>query len=153
MKSHKQQLLRNPDIKPESDIIAGALGESSNAYIRFLDGLENHGIQLEWRYYNDGKAWLAKGLHSWIGARGANRQVTVFWLSIWEGFFKVAIFIPEKARLDAINLPLNDEVKQMIAESKQMGEKLKYFPVVFEMYSDEMLEGLFVIADFKKNIK
>jgi hypothetical protein len=33
-----------------------------------------------------------------------------------------------------------------------MGEKLKYFPVVFELYSDEMLEGLFMIADFKKSI-
>jgi hypothetical protein len=115
MKSNKQQLLRKPEIKPESEIVVEALGGAKNAYLRFLDGLANHDIQLEWRYYNDGKAWLAKGLHNWIGARGGKRQVTVFWLSIWEGFFKVAIFMPEKARLDAMNLPLNDEVKQMIA--------------------------------------
>lgn len=29
----------------------------------------------------------------------------------------------------------------------------KYFPVVFELHSDEMLEGLFMIVGFKKNIK
>ena len=66
--------------------------------------------------------------------------MTVFWLSIWEGFFKVTIYIPEKARADIFSLPLDDEVKQMIADSKQMGEKLKYFPLVFELHSDEMFE-------------
>ena len=36
-----------------------------------------------------------------------------------------------------VSFPLNNEVKQMIAESKQIGEKLKHFPVIFELHLDD----------------
>ncbi len=153
MKSTGQQLLRSPDIKPTGDIIAKALGEANNTYVKFINGLTDHGIQLEWRYYTDGKAWLAKGLHKWTGVRGGQNEETVFWLSVWDGYFKVTIYVPGKARADMLNLPLEDEVKQMIAESKQMGARLKYFPITFEMHSEEMLETVYTLSDFRKNIK
>lgn len=153
MKSTKQQLLRSPNIQPTSDVIAEALGEANNAYIKFVNELASHGIELEWRYYNDGKAWLAKGLHKWTGVRGGQNEVTAFWLSIWDSFFKVTIYVPEKARTGALSLPLGDEVKRMIADSKQMGKKLKYFPLVFELHSDEMFELVYTLADFRKSIK
>ena len=146
------QLLRCPDIKPSSDVIAKALGKANNAYIKFINELASHDIPLEWRYYNDGKAWLAKGLYKWKGVRGGQNETTVFWLSIWDGFFKVTIYVPEKARADVLSLPLDNEVKLMIADSKQMG-KLKYFPLVFDLCSDEMFEAVFSIAEFRKNIK
>ena len=63
MKAVNQQLLRSPDIQPTSDVIAQALGQANSAYVKFVSGLENHDIQLDWHYYTDGKAWLAKGLH------------------------------------------------------------------------------------------
>lgn len=75
-----------------------------------------------------------------------------FWLSIWEGFFKVTIYVPEKARADVLSLPLDNEVKLMIADSKQM-EKLKYFPVVFDLCSEEQFEAVFLLVDFRKSIK
>jgi len=152
MKTTKEQLLRNPDIQPTGDVLAKALGEANNAYIKFIHELVSHDTQLEWRYYTDGKAWLAKGLFNWTGVRGGQKQTTVFWLSIWTGFFKVTIFVPEKARADVYGLPLDNEVKLMIVDSKQMG-KLKYFPLVFDMYSDEVFEAFFTLADFRKNIK
>ena len=62
MKAANQQL-RSPDIQPTSDVIAQALGQVSSAYVKFVSGLESHDIQLDWHYYTDGKAWLAKGLH------------------------------------------------------------------------------------------
>jgi len=40
----------------------------------------------------------------------------------------------------------------MIADSKQMG-KLKYFPLVFDLCSDEMFEAVFSLADFRKSMK
>jgi len=49
-------------------------------------------------------------------------DLDVFWLSVWDGFFKVTIYIPEKARSDVLSLPLDEEVKLMIANSKQMGK-------------------------------
>ena len=152
MRSTKEQLLRNPDIEPSSDVIAKALGESNNAYIKFINELASHDIQLEWRYYNDGKVWLAKGLYKWTGVRGGQNKTTVFWLSIWDGFFKVTIYFPEKARVGIFSLQLDNEVKLMIADSKQMG-KLKSFPLVFDLCSDAMFEAIFSLAGFKKSIK
>lgn len=152
MKTTREQLLRNPDIPPSSDVIAKALGEANNAYIKFINELASRDIQLEWRYYNDGKAWLAKGLYKWTGVRGGQNETTVFWLSIWEGFFKVTIYVPEKARGDVLSLPLDNELKLMIAETKQTG-KLNYFPIPFDLYSDERIESFFSLADFRKSIK
>ena len=152
MRSIKTQLLRNPDIEPTSDAIAKALGDSNKAYVKFINGLASHDIHLEWRYYNDGKAWLAKGLFKWTGVRGGQNEKTVFWLSIWDGFFKVTIYVPEKARADVLSLPLDNEVKRMIAASQQMG-KLQYFPIVFDLRSDEMFKAVFLLADFRKSIK
>jgi hypothetical protein len=148
IETNKEQLLRNPDIEPTSNVIAEALREADNAYIKFINELANHDIQLEWRYYNDGKAWLAKGLYKWTGVRGGQNEKTVFWLSIWDGFFKVTIYVPEKARADVLSLPLDNEIKQMIVDSKQMG-KLKHFPLVFDLCSDEMFDAVFQLADWR----
>lgn len=148
-----QQLLRQPDIQPTEEVIEDALKEANVVYLRFLKELENHDIQLEWRYYTDGKAWLGKGLHRWTGPRGGNKEVTAFWLSIWDGFFKVTIYIPEKFRGEVNSLPLKDEVKQKVADSKQMGNTLKYFPLVFNVDSDQVLEAVFTLIDFRKSIK
>jgi len=147
-----QQLLRNPGENPTSNVLAQALGDAYGAYEKFTGGLENHGIELEWRYYTDGKAWLAKGLYTRTGPRGGQNKTTAFWLSIWDGFFKVSVYVPEKARAGALSLPLDDECKRIIADAKQMG-KLKFFPLVFELRSEEMLEAVYTLADFRKNIK
>lgn len=78
MKSSDKQLLRNPDIQPTSEIKAEALQDANDSYIRFLNELENQDIDLEWRYYTDGKAWLGKGLYKWLGVRGGQKVTTVF---------------------------------------------------------------------------
>lgn len=147
------QLLRDPAIEPTADVLDQALGASNEAYLRFVSELAGRDIQLVWRYYTDGKAWLAKGLYQWTGARGGKKELTVFWLSVWDGFFKVSIFVPEKYRAELLQLPLTEDVLQNISDAKQMGERLKFFPVVFDLRSDEMFEDLFEIMNFKKKMK
>ena len=149
---NKVQLLRDPDIQPSIDVISKALGGAYDTYTKFANELSNLDIQISWGYYNDGKAWLAKGLHKWTGIRGGQNETTVFWLSIWDGFFKVTFYVPEKSRSDIYNLQLGDDVNLMVADSNQMG-KLKYFPITFDLDSDEMLKTVFLLADFKKSIK
>jgi len=151
-KSKEQQLLRDPDIPPTPEVIAEGLGAANGAYEGFIAGLPGRDIQLEWRYYTDGMSWLCKGMYRWTGARGGQKEVCAFWLSIWEGLFKVTIYIPEKARTEALMLPLNEEIKQMITNAKQMG-KLKFFPLVFDLRSDELLEAVYTLADFRKMLR
>ena len=148
----EQQLLRDPGVEPTSAVIAEGLGLAYIAYTKFIEGLSRYTIQVEWRYYNDGKAWLGKGLYKWTNTRGTVKEMTVFWLSIWNGLFKVSLFIPEKARADALNLSLDDGTRKMIESSEQMG-KLKFFPLVFEVRSDELFNDIYTLADFKITIK
>ena len=148
----EQQLLRSPDIEPTGEVIAEALGSANAAYVKLIEGLINHDIEVEWRYYTDGNAWLGKGLYKWTGVRGGKKEVTVFWLSIWNGFFKITFYIPEKVRSEALNLPLDDGVNDMIADSKQMG-KLKFFPLTFNLQSNELFYDIYKLVEFRKTIK
>ena len=152
-KPTRQQLLKDPDIKPTDDVIAKALGEANHAYEKFLMQLASHEIQLKWRYYTDGKAWLAKGLYKWTGVRGGQNETTIFWMSIWQSFFKVTLYVSEKSRADLLRLALDKEVRLMITNSKQMGNRLKCLPLVFDLSSDELFEAIFTLIDFKKSIK
>ena len=146
------QLLRDPGIEPTDDVIFDALGLANTAYVKFMEEIKNHDIQVGWRYYNDGMAWLGKGLYKWIGARGGLKEITVFWVSIWDGFFKATIYIPEKARADVLSLALADETKKIIGDAKQMG-KLKFFPLVFDLRSDELYDDIYALVDFRKTLK
>ena len=148
----EQQLLRDSTTEPTKEIIAKGLGPANSAYVRFTEELEKHDIQAEWHYYNDGKAWLGKGLYKWSTTRGTQKEMTAFWLSIWDEFFKVTLYIPEKYRSDALNLSLSSEVKKMVENAKQMG-KLKFFPLIFDLCSDEMFEDIFTLIDFRKSLK
>ncbi|MCL1811301.1 MAG: DUF3788 domain-containing protein [Methanomassiliicoccaceae archaeon] len=152
MNLEEQQLLRDPGVEPTSEVVAEGLGSANSAYTKFIEELEKNDIQVDWRYYNDGKAWLGKALYKWTTARGTQKETTVFWLSIWDGFFKISLFIPEKARADALGLSLTEEMKKMIGDSKQMG-KLKFFPLVFDLRSEELFDELFILIDFKKTMK
>jgi len=153
MQQKSQQLLRDSTIEPTAQVLEKALGNANEAYVNFVRELVSQDITIEWRYYTDGKAWLAKGVHRWIGTRGGQKEITVFWLSIWEGFFKLSIYFPVKCREEILQLPLPLEVIQMIKDSKQMGSKLKFFPIVFDLYSENLFESIFCMFDFKKKIK
>ena len=144
-----EQQLRDPSIEPTSSIMAKSLGLAYNAYMKFIEELKNRDIQVEWRYYKDGKAWLGKALYKWTTIRGTQKEMTACWLSIWKGFFRVSLFIPEKARADVLSLKLSDEIRIMIENSKQMG-KLKFFPLVFDLESDKLFEELYTLIDFRK---
>ncbi len=153
MEPVNRQMLRDPGVQPTDDVIAMALGEANDAYLKFISLLAGMDIRLEWRYYTDGKAWLGKGLYRWTGARGGQRETTVFWLSLWQGFFKVTIYMPEASRADILSLPLDDEVKRMAAERERMGNRLMYLPLVFDLCSDELFPSVFALADFKKSLR
>ena len=146
-----EQLLRNLNISPTIEIISEGLGLASNVYMEFIHRLEAYNIKVDWRYYNDGKAWLGKGVYTWTTKRGTQKDTTAFWLSVWDGFFKVTIYIPEKYRTDALALALSDETQEMIENAQQIG-KLKFFPLIFDLYSDELFDDIFKLIHFRATL-
>lgn len=145
------QLLRDKSIEPTSNVIADALGSSNETYKKFIKEIANYDVEIDWRYYNDGKAWLGKGLYKWTTSRGTSKEKNTFWLSLWDGYFKVNIIIPERVRSEAINLSLTDETKKKIEVSNQFG-KLKMFAVSFDVTSEKVFNDIFTLIEFRKKI-
>ncbi|MDR0444075.1 MAG: DUF3788 domain-containing protein [Treponema sp.] len=150
----QQQLLLDPNAKPTGKAIAEGLGSAGKTYIRFLDELKEQDISLmEWRYYNDAKSWLSKGEYKWTTPRGANKVKPLFWLSIWEGFFKVAFFFPEKLLTELQSLSISGEMKEIITSAKPMGKTKRFFPITIDIKNIKQLKDVYAIAQFKKEWK
>lgn len=138
-----QMLLRDADIFPSNMILEDALGEGFNILVSFLKTITNneYALTLEWRYYNDGKAWLGKAVY---------KKKTIFWLSIWEGFFKTSFFFTEK-HLEAIaKLDISETIKDEFAKAKTIG---KLIPMIFDVNKENQLGNLLTVVRFKKSLK
>ncbi|MDR0967104.1 MAG: DUF3788 domain-containing protein [Myxococcales bacterium] len=94
------QSLRAPDVFPFEDGLASALSNASNAYQQLIERLFKSELALVWRYDRDGKAWLGKGVSG---------KKTIFWLSVWAGFFRISLYFIEKMRAPIQQLPIADE--------------------------------------------
>lgn len=146
-----QQLLRNPDTAPTAEIIADGLGAANNVYVEFIEKLKEHDVSLmDWRFYNDGKAWLSKGEYKWTTSRGTHKVKPLFWLSIWAGFFKVSFFFSFKVQDKLLTLPISQEAKNTIKNADVKGKKMKFIPVIFDIDNNEQLDDLFVLMQFRK---
>ncbi len=136
-------LLRNPDVIPSAEVLAGVLGNVYPVYELFLQqaGSDAYALTLEWNYYRDGKAWLCKVVH---------KKKTVCWLSMWDGFFQLGFYFLER-HLEGIDaLDIAAEVKEDFAGQKPVGKML---PMMFRISRAEQLPDLFKVVEFKKKAK
>lgn len=147
----KQQLLRDATIEPTSEVIAKGLEKANSSYINFIEELKKISILLmDWRYYNDGKAWLSKGEYKWITTRGTNKVKPIFWLSIWEGFFKVSFLFSSDRREELMSLPISEEAKKIIEQAEIKGNKMKSLPIIFDITNERQIKDVIVLAEFRK---
>lgn len=139
-----QMLLRDAEIFPSEEILKDALGKTVYSVLEsFITSVTNeeYGLTIEWRYYNDGKAWLGKIVY---------KKKTVLWLSVWEGFFKTSFYFTEK-HLEAIaELNISDMIKEGFCKARPVG---KLIPMVIDINKDEQLDDLLTIVRFKKSLK
>ena len=134
----RMQLLRDPSVFPSDEVLAEALGDSYSAYAKFTKRLPECSIEAEeWRYYNDGKSWLSKNTH---------KKKTVFWLSVWDGFFKVTMFFTEKTCGGVLELKVAEEFRTF-----QQMAKLK--PLVISVSSGTDQDDLFKVIEYKRDLK
>jgi len=132
-----EQLLKDPTFDPTEDILSAALGDIYPVYQAFCGVLAAAQVSMEWRYYNDGKAWLCKCQH---------KKKTVFWLSIWEGYFQTGFFFTEATYEGVRDLPFDE---QPIRE-RNVG---KFIPMVMKVSAESQLGDLAQLIDYKKSLK
>lgn len=138
-----KMLLRDADIYPSDEVLKDALGEVYSILTCFLETIigDEYGLITEWRYYNDGKAWLGKVQH---------KKKTVLWLSVWEGFFKASFFFTEK-HLEAIaTLDISEAIKEDFCKAKPLG---RLIPMIIDVNKSEQLTDLLTVVRFKKSLK
>jgi hypothetical protein len=140
MKSDKLQLT-DESIYPDENVLKDAVGSSYQAYSALLEIFAQNDMQYEWRYYNDGKAWLCKT---------QKKKKTIVWMSAWEGFMKAAVYIPEKLMDQVYSLPINDMTKERIQGAKVIGKSKE---CMFEIRNQKDLEDLTTIMLFKIKAK
>ena len=118
-------LLKDQNVYPDKEVLEKALGNSYQAYEELLKAVTaaEYGLVPEWRYYNDGKAWLCKVCH---------KKKTVFWLSVRDKSFRTAFYFTEKTGSGIALLDIDADIKKDFAGSKLTG---KLIPLVIEIRS------------------
>lgn len=129
--------LRDRDIYPSDAVLSSLLGDSFTAYCDLVALLKVNNLTPEWRYYNDGKAWLCKV---------QMQKRTIIWMSAWKGCMKATIYIPEKYSSKIRLLDLDQQTLQAIIDAKPVG---KSQPCTFEIRSSQILIEFEKLIHFK----
>lgn len=136
-------LLKDQDVFPSKDVLADALGTSFSAYEELMSVISGDDFLMtpEWRYYSDGKAWLCKTCF---------KKKTVFWLSVWEGFFKTSFYFTAKNSAGIMELGIDEKIKNDFTNHQAVG---KLLPLVINIKNTDHLSDLLQIIKYKKSLK
>lgn len=136
-------MLTDPNIPPTGQLLDEILRESYPVYEAVIASVTGpgYGLEPQWRYYNDGKAWLCKMVF---------KKKTIFWLSVWDGFFKAGFYFVERHLHGIGELDVDPEIKKALAEAKPFGT---LFPVTLEMKKKEQIRDLLRLIEYKKKLK
>lgn len=136
-------MMREEHVAPETEVLKKVLKQSYLAYEEWMKTVTSpeQGYTPEINYYRDGKAWLCKGIH---------KKKTVFWLSYWNGFFKITFYFTEKTAAGVYNLNIAAQLKEDFRNHKPAG---KFMPFTVMVSSPEQLTDIIKVADYKKSLK
>ena len=134
------QLLKEQEIVPTKEVLQNTLGEIYSVLEELETRLtqDEFGLTFDWKYYKDGKAWLCKVCH---------KKKTIFWLSVWEGFFKTSFFFLERQLEGIAALKTNEN---SFAIKKEWG---KMIPLIFNINDQKQFPDLLKIIKYKKIAK
>lgn len=134
--------LKEPSVLPTRKNLENALGKTYAVYEELMAAVTRKGVDLipRWNYYNDGKAWLCKVQHG---------KKTVFWLSAWDGYFKLAFYFTEQQSKGINKLDIDETIKKSFAEGKPVGRLLPLSAVVNKK---KQLKDILKLVEYKKNL-
>jgi len=156
MKTKYEELrLREEGIFPTDEVLKKALGDSYPAYQTFQKGLAELDLSNEWKFYPcvGTKAWMARGEYKWTTVRGANKTKNIYWLSVWDGYFHVAVWFKEMNRAEILKADISEETKQLIRGAKIFGPKMKTFPIEFQVKTTNQIQDIYTLIRYKKKLE
>jgi hypothetical protein len=136
-------LLREQDLFPSTEVLQKGLGKVYDVWEELVTQVTQGDLSLtlDWNYYKDGKAWFCKV---------CQKKKTVFWLSVWDGFFKAAFYFTEKHLEGIAALDIAEQIKEDFCRAKPVG---KLLPMVVIVDRQKQLADLLKIIKFKKEAK
>lgn len=138
-----QILLRDPKVFPGPEVLKDSLKDAYTIYEEFMSSITGLEYELapEWRYYNDGKVWLCKVIY---------KKKTIFWLSVWDEFFKVSFYFTKVTSKGVTDLTIRKSIKDKLISSKPVG---KLIPLVVDVRKKEQLKDILKLVSYKKSLK
>jgi hypothetical protein len=135
----QRPLLNDPDEPPDDRQLSQHLGAAKGAWDEFVSGAMAaiDGLQLGWRYYPDGKAWLGKV---------TRRDRTICWISVWDGAFRTTFYFGERCDAEIEQLDIDATLKQAYASAARTG-KLK--PLSVEVRDRQRLPDVYTLMRYK----
>ena len=76
----------------------------------------------------------------------------MYWLSVWDGYFKVAVWFLEKNRIEILKSDAGEKTKRRIRDAKTLG-KMMTFPVEFDVLSDEEIPDIITMIKCKQKLE
>jgi hypothetical protein len=137
------QILKDPQVLPVEEVLGNALGSSFTTFNELINTItkSEFGLIPEWRYYKDGGAWLCKVQF---------KKKTIFWLSVWDGYFKTTFYFTEKNCGGLADLNIDEKILKDFAANKPIG---KLLPLTLCIEQQEQLADLLKLAAYKKKLK
>ena len=153
MSKHDNLRLREANVTPTSEVMRKVLGSSYDAYAAFQRELAGLELEQVWQYYMGcTKSWMARGQYKWTTPRGTNKEKTIYWLSVWDGYFKVTVWFLEKNRFEILKADVSEKTKQVIRGAKTLG-KMNTFPVEFDVTDAKPLADICELIKYKKRLE
>ncbi len=144
MKSENETiLLRDKEIEPTDEVLENALGKELFTIYQALMQIfaDEFSLELQWRFYNDGKSWLCKVV---------DKKKTVLWLSVWENYIKTGFYFTEKTRNGVLELDIDETIKETFSATKPVG---KLMPLIIDIDQQKQIEDLKRVIKYKKGLK
>ena len=141
--NNENLLLREKEIEPTDEVLEKALGkELFTIYQEIIKTFtDEFSLELQWRFYNDGKAWLCKVVH---------KKKTILWLSIWENYIKTGFYFTDKTGIGVLELDIDNKIKEVFEVAKPIG---KLIPLVIDIDQQNQIEDLKKVVKYMKELK
>ncbi len=106
---------------------------------------------MDWRFYRDGMSWLTKGEYRWVSKRGAQKAKPIFWLSIWDGFFKVSFHFVHAIPEGIFALPLRAEGKKILQTTNEIKGNVTWKSLLFDAKNEKQLADVLLLIKFRRD--